>query len=193
MIHHRMRSVLIVHCSWLFLLAAGCNRDKGKIILNPPFDGKAKIGEVTATWNATGEERAFADGRKLAMPQVRMQYRVNVKNRLADKMFVRLSEFRLTGQGGTELGKDTARAECVLSVGDSPGVMRGDVWVNKNAAGDVRDYALTHFAVPLSELGQGHYREWMIQGRKAEAAAVDGELASYAAAPACPTGSAPES
>lgn len=184
----RTRSSLIAHCSWLLLsLAAACNRDEGKVILKPPFDAKAKIGEVTATWQATGEERAFADGRKLAAPQVRMQYQVNVRNRLADKMFVRLSELRLTSKDGVELGKDTARVDCVLRVGDSPGVLRGEVWIAQDAAKDVSGFTLTHFAVPLSELGQGHYREWMLQGRKGDAASVDAELGGYAAAPACPT------
>src|SRR5512134_3825211 len=106
-------SLLIAHCSLLLLTAAGCNRDEGKVILKPPFDAKAKVGEVTATWQATGEERAFADARKLAAPQVRLQYQVNVANRLADKMFVRLSDFRLTDKNGVELGKDVARVECI--------------------------------------------------------------------------------
>lgn len=183
------RSSLIAHCSLLLLaVAAGCNRDEGKVILNPPFDAKAKVGEVTATWQATGEERAFADGRKLAAPQVRLQYQVNVRNRLSDKMFVRLSDLRLTNKSGVELGKDAAHVECVLRVGDSPGVLRGEVWVAKDAAGDVSGFALTHFVVPLSEIGQGHYREWMLQGRKGDAASVDAEITGYAAAPACPTG-----
>lgn len=181
-----LRSTLIAHCSALLLVAAACNRDAGKVILTPPFDGKAKVGEVTATWQGTGEERAFADGRKLAAPQVRMQYRVSVRNRLADKMFVRLSEFRLLDDGGIELGRDAARVDCVLAVGDSAGVLAGDVWIAKEAADDVRNFGVTHFAVPLSEIGQGHYREWMLQGRKGDAASVDAEIAGYAGAPACP-------
>jgi hypothetical protein len=183
-----IRSSLIAHCSLLLVLTAGCNRDGGKIILNPPFDGKAKVGEVTATWQATGEERAFAEGRKLATPEVRLQYRVDLRNRLADKMFLRLADFRLTNKSGAELGKDTARVECVLAVGDSSGVLRGDVWVPKDSADDVDGFGLTHLAIPLSEIGQGHYREWMLQGRKGDAASVDAEIAGYAAAPACPRG-----
>jgi hypothetical protein len=184
----RSRNVsLIAHCSVLLLAVAGCNRDEGKVILKPPFDAKAKVGEVTATWQATGEERAFAEGRKLPAPQVRLQYQVNVQNRLSEKMFVRLSDFRLTDKSGVELGKDAARADCVLRVGDSNGVLRGEVWVSKDAADDVSEFAINHFVVPLSEIGLGHYREWVLQGRKGDEASVDAEIVSYAAAPACPT------
>jgi hypothetical protein len=171
----------------LILAAAGCNRDEGKVILKPPFDAKAKVGEVTASWEPTGEERAFADGRKLAAPQVRLQYQVNVQNRLAEKMFVRLSEVRLTDKDGVALGQDAARVDCVLRVGDSAGVLRGEVWVAKDKADEVSGFAITHLVVPLSEIGQGHYREWMLQGRKSDEASVDAEIAGYAAAPACPT------
>jgi len=180
-------SSLIAYCAVLLLAAAGCNRDEGKVILKPPFDAKAKVGEVTASWQPAGEERAFAEGRKLAAPQVRMQYQVNVRNRLSEKMFVRLSEFRLTDEDGVELGKDAARVDCVLRVGDSTGVLRGEVWVAKDAADDVSEFAINHFVVPLSEVGQGHYREWVLQGRKGDEASVDAEIVSYAAAPACPT------
>lgn len=54
----------IARGAWFLLFSAtGCHGDKGKIILNPPFDAKAKIGEVTATWQTSAEERAFAEGR----------------------------------------------------------------------------------------------------------------------------------
>jgi hypothetical protein len=175
--------------SWLILVvavaSAGCSRDGNKVILTPPFNDGTKIGEVSAQWENTGEERAFADGRKLDMPEVRFQYRVNVRNRLQDKVFVRLGGFRLVNEAGSEMGKSAARIECVLSVGDTPGLLRGDVWVPARGVRDVSGFGVTHFAVPLSERGRALYREWALQGRKSDAAAVDAEIGAYAAAPAC--------
>jgi hypothetical protein len=180
------RAVILITIP-LLLVSSGCS-DKNKVILTPPFDGHAKIGEVTASWQTTGEERAFAEGRKLETPEVRFQYRIDVRNRLEDKMFVRLSEFRLMNAGGGELAKDVRRVDCILSVGDSSGVIRGEVWVAKDAADDISGFGITHFSVPLGEIGRGHYREWALQGRTGDAATVDAEIAGYAAAPACPAG-----
>jgi hypothetical protein len=180
-----MRPLRIVIVTLMF---AACNRDGTKVLLTPPFNDNTKVAEVAAHWDDSGEERSFAGGRKLEEPQTRVRYRVDARNRLEDKLFVRLSEFRLVGDGGAELGKDEAAIECVLSVGDSSGVLSGDVWMTKRAAQLITGFGITHYAVPLSERAQGLYREWALQGRKADAATVDAEIQKYANAPPCPRG-----
>ena len=173
---------------WLAGIAlSACSRDKGTIYLVAPFNDSTKIGDVTATWTNTGEERAFADGKRLDAPQVKLQYAINVRSRLDDKAFVRLQDFKLMA-GSEEVGKDSARVECVLPVGDSPRILTGEVWIATDRAKNVNGFEVTHFAVPLSERGRSLYREWSLQGRPDQAAAVDSEITAYASAPPCPRG-----
>jgi hypothetical protein len=168
------------------LASAACSREANKVVLTPPFDEQAKIGEITAQWEATAEERAFADGRKLDEVQVRVHYRVDALNRLQDKLFVRLGDFRLLNESGIELGKDTGRIECALSAGQSNGVLSGDVWLSSRAVKNVGGFGITHLAVPLSERGRALYREWALKERAAEASTVDVDIQRFAAAGSCP-------
>lgn len=178
-----------VALNWpLVLLAIGvaCGRNGTKVMLSPPFNERTKIGEVTARWEITSEQREFAEGRKLDEPQVRVRYRVDVRNDLGDKMFLRLGEFRVMSETGRELARAGDRIECILAVGDSKGVLAGDLWVTKRASSAVHGFRISHFSLPLSERGRALYREWALQGRKADGAAVDAEIAAYARAAACP-------
>jgi hypothetical protein len=170
----------------LAVVFASCSRDGNRVILTPPFNDRTAIGEATARWENAGEERFFAGDRKLDEPQVRLRYRVDATNRLEDKLFVRLGDFRLVGKAGGEIARDGTRVECILGNGQTRGVLSGDVWVTAHAAGDIHGFGITHFAVPLSNRGRALYREWVLQGRKMDAAAVDAEIAAYAVAPDCP-------
>jgi hypothetical protein len=180
-----MRLVLLL---MVMVACAACSRDGSKVLLTPPFNDNTKVGEVTARWDDSGEERSFADGRKLEEPETRLRYRVDVRNRLEDKLFVRLSDFRLVAEGGAELGKSAGQIECVLSVGESTGVLSGDVWMTKRAVRSITGFGVTHYSLPLSERGQALYREWALQGRKGDAPTIDAEIQKYSSAPPCPRG-----
>jgi hypothetical protein len=172
---------------WLLLaLAAGCSRgDEVGIPLTAPFDRQRVVGSVTAEWKATDEERAFADGRRLEEPEVRVRYRVDVRNDLEDKVFVRLDAFTLVDTDGLTLGADRAEVACTLGTGAIEGVLAGDVWLPKRALERVQTFRVGHLAVPLSERGRSLYREWRMAGQSGAEAAVDAEITGYGAAPAC--------
>ncbi|MBI1814587.1 MAG: hypothetical protein HYR72_06395 [Deltaproteobacteria bacterium] len=163
----------------------GCSRDGESVPVVAPFNAESKIGEVTAVWQNTSEERAFADGTRLPEPQVRFQYRAEVHNRLHDKVFVRLTNFQLTDTQGLALATSPATVACALAGDATVAVLAGELWVPKNGVDAVRRFSVSPFVVPLSERGRALYREWLLQGRTDKAAAVDAEIAGYAAAPAC--------
>lgn len=173
---------------WIALalaLGLGCSRDGDSVRVVAPFNAESKIGEVTAVWQNTGEERAFADGTRLPEPQVRFQYRAEVHNRLHDKVFVRLTNFQLTDAQGLALATSPATVACALAGDATVAALAGELWVPNNRVDVVRGFGVSPFAVPLSERGRALYREWLLQGRTDKAAAVDAEIAGYAAAPAC--------
>lgn len=176
---------------WIILTVAlalvACSSDGDAVKLVAPFNERTVLGEVTAVWKSTGEERGFAAGARLKEPQARLRYRADVRNRLGDKLFIRLGTFQLVDDAGLEIGSDSASVECTLATGASQAVLAGDVWVPKQAVGKVRGFHLEHFAVPLNDRGRALYREWLLQGRPADTAAIDAEIARYAAAPPCPS------
>lgn len=165
-------------------LLVSCSHDD-TIKLAAPFNDRTVVGDVSAVWSNTGEERGFAAGDRLAEPDVRFSYRVDVHNRLGDKLFVRLGEFQLVGENGLPLATDPVRVECALADGATRGVLAGDIWVAKHATGMVKAFRVSHFAVPLSDRGRALYREWQLQGRPGAAAEIDAEIARYAAMPPC--------
>jgi hypothetical protein len=167
---------------------AGCGRNRNTVRLVAPFDQDVTLGEVTATWDKSGEERAFAGGTRLREPEVRFQYRLDVRNRLGDKLFVRLARFQLVGPNGLGLATDPASVECTLSAGNARAILSGEVWIPKSKAEQARGFQVMHFAVPLNERGRALYREWLLQGRPQRSGDVDSEIARYAAAPPCPQG-----
>ncbi len=180
----RLRGGAIAMCLLLGLLC-GCKRGEPGIPLTAPFDNEAVVGRVTATWSRSDEQRSFAEGVRLAEPEVRYRYRVTASNQLADKLFVRLGDFTLVGRSGLRAGSDSRGVECVLAAGQAEPVLQGDVWVSAKATGDIRGFDAAHLAVPLSDVGRGMYRSWLLQGRPDQGPQVDAEIATYAAAPAC--------
>ncbi len=178
----RVRSLTI------FLLAAvslACSRDRSTVVVTAPFNDSTKIGELTAVWNDSGEERAFANAQRLDTPEVRFRFRVDARNRLDDGMFVRLGNFQLVDRSGLTIAASDQRAECILNAGTTEGVLSGEVWVPKTAVNDVAGFRVAQFGVPLSERGRSLYREWLLQERAHEPAQADAEIAGYLAAPAC--------
>lgn len=177
-----MRALLVTWRTVLpLLLAWGCTHEAERVFLTAPFNERTEIGEVTADWRHSGDERNVADGES----EVRIAYRVDVRSRLHDPMYVELSDFRLVGTNGATTRGDGATVKCKLEPGLSEGVLHGNVWVSKHAAERVRDFRVTHFAVPLSDRGRALYREWLLQRRPDETAAIDAEIAQLAAAPPC--------
>lgn len=176
---------VVVGGSVLCIGLAGCRHGGQTVPLTAPFDERVVVGEVSAVWNSTGEERAFADAVRLKEPQIRFHYRADVRNRSGQKLFVRLGQFDLVDDKMLALGQDAASVDCTLSAGSVEGVLAGDIWVTKGHADKVRGFGLNHFAVPLDDRNRAHYRAFRLQGRPAETADIDAEIARYAAAPPC--------
>jgi len=166
------------------MLFFGCRRDEGAVLLAPPY-ADDKIGDVSAVWSDTGEERAFAEGRRLDGPEVRFRYRVDVRNRLEEKVFLRLEEFNLIAADGVAIAKDPARVECALNAGRTTGVLSGEIWVPKRRVQEVRSFRIGHLSVPLGDRARAAYREWLLKGRPGATTEVDAEIGRYAAVPAC--------
>jgi hypothetical protein len=163
----------------------GCSRDSGGVLLTAPFNDRTEIGRVTAVWKNAGEARAFADGVRLAEPEVRFQYRVDVKNDMEHPVFVRLGGFELLSKDGLALGRDDSGVECTVGSRGAEGALSGSVWIPKRSADKVGSFRISHFAVPLNDRGRALYREFLLSTRPGEARAIDAEIAAYAAARGC--------
>lgn len=168
----------------LTLLLAACSHDNGHP-LSPPFDDRTVLGSVSAVWTETSDQRGFAEGDRLQQPQVRLQYRVDVRNRTNQKVFIRLGNFQLVDAQGLPLGADQASIECDLPDGQLNGVLRGDVWLPIDARRKVSGFRIASLAIPLDDKGRDKYRAWQLQGRPDAGAEIDKEIARLAAAPTC--------
>jgi hypothetical protein len=169
----------------LLVSLPGCSRDSGGVLLTAPFNDATEIGRVTAVWENTGEERAFADATRLKEPEVRFQYRVDVKNDMDHPMFVRLGGFELLSKEGLQVGRDGAGVECIVATQGAQGVLSGSVWIAKHSADRVGGFQIGHFAVPLNDRGRALYREFLLSTRPQDAQAIDAEIAAYAGAKSC--------
>jgi hypothetical protein len=169
----------------LLLLGASCSRDSKAVLLTAPFNDETEVGEVTATWKATGKDRAFADATRLEEPEVELQYRVDLRNDLKEPAFVRLAGFQLLSRDGLAVGRDDRKVECSLAPGKTQGVLAGSVWVAKRNADQVEAFTIERFSVPLSERARALYGEWLLQSRPGQEKAIEAELGGYAAAPPC--------
>jgi hypothetical protein len=175
------REVLIA----LLLLVGACARGGDGQALMTPFDTEKAVGAVTAVWRPSGEERGFDAATRLNEPEVGFRYRLDARSDLDDKLFVRLEAFALVDADGLALGTDDASVGCTLAPGRTEGVLAGTVWVPKSAVQHVDGFRVRRLVVPLGERGRALYREWALEGRPGDAAAIDGEIASYAAAAPC--------
>lgn len=183
----RRAAVLGLGLAIALAVLAGCTRDGGEgVPLAAPFDEVRVFGTVTAAWQATDEERAFAGGVRLAAPEVRVRYRLDVETELEDKAFIRLSGFTLVDEDGHALGDPAPETvACTLGSGRLERVLAGDVWIPESAVARINGFRVERLAVPLSERGRGLYHAWRLEGRPDAAPAVDAEIAGYAAAPPC--------
>ncbi len=164
----------------VLLAGAGCARSESSVELMAPFSDDTKVGQLTARWMASGEERTNAGVTERAVI-----VRIDAVNRLADRLYLRLRGLRLLGPSGP-LPAGAAGVGCTLAPGLTRAVLSGRVWVAAAEANAIRGVHVEHFAVPLSERGRAFYREFLLRQRPAAtAAAVDAELDAYAAAPPC--------
>ena len=144
-----------------------------------PFSDDTVVGELTATWSDSGEERPRAG---TTDRERKVTFRVDAVNYLSDGLALRLRDFRLLA-GGAAI--DTAAvADCTLAPGATPRVLAGSVWVAASQARAIGGFQVERLAVPLSERGRAFYREFLLLQRP-DAAAIDAELAAYAAEPPC--------
>jgi hypothetical protein len=163
---------------------AACHRTPDGLPLTAPDDA-TRLGTVSATWQATADERGFAKGARLAEPELRFRYRVDAHNGVGDKLFVRLDRFELVDEKGMTVAAAEESVECTLGAGTSEGALAGDVWVRKRDADRVRDFRIRRFAAALDDDGRKAYRAWLLKGRPGEDTAVDQEIAKQAAAKPC--------
>ena len=185
----RARSLL----GWRWLLPAlallpvlaACSQGDEGVELTAPFNAETEVADVTAIWTNSGQERTTAGETALKEPEVRVRYRVDVRNRLKGRLFVHLANFRLMDDQGKELSSDTQSAECTVGAGTTEGVLDGAVWVPKSAIDKTKEFRVDHFSVPLSARGRALYRQYLLERRPGAAAAIDAELARYVAAPPC--------
>lgn len=180
-----MRSFTAVFAFCTVVFLAGCHDDSTRLYVTAPFNEETELADVNAVWRDTGEERNFAESSRLDEPQVRFQYKVDLRNRLEHGLYVRLGGFQLVDDAGLSLGKADDSVKCVLAPGTTEAVLEGGVWVPKRSAKKVAGFRLRRFGVPLSERGRAMYREWLLQRRPEEGDAIDAELAGYAATPPC--------
>ncbi len=168
----------------IILTVVGCQRAPEGLPLTAPGDD-ARLGTVSATWQATSEERGFANAARLDEPEVRFRYRVDVHNQGDEKLFVRLERFELVDEAGMALAAAGETVECTLGAGNAEGALAGDVWVKKRDAGRVKSFGVRRFAAALDDDGRAQYRAWLLQGRPGEEAAIDREIARQAGAKPC--------
>ncbi len=163
---------------------AGCHRSPEGLPLTAP-GGDDRLGTVSATWQATDDERGFANAARLDEPEVRFRYRVDVHHGGDEKLFVRLERFELVDEGGLTVAAADEAVECTLAAGTAEGTLAGDVWVRKRDAERVRDFRIRRVAAALGDAGRVQYRAWLLQGRPGDGAAIDQEIARQAAAKPC--------
>ena len=163
----------------MLLAGGGCARLDQTVELKPAFSDDTVVGQLRPTWTVSGEERDTDSGR-----QRRLILRVDAINRLAEPVYLRLSGLRLVDPGAP-IPADAARAECALPPGTTDGVLQAIVWTPVAHLDDIRGVEVDYFAVPLSQRGRAFYREFLLQQRPTDAAAIDAVIATYAAAPVC--------
>jgi hypothetical protein len=157
------------------LIVAGCARSKTTIDLLPPFSDDTVVGQLAITWSVGS---APAEGR-----DCEVTFRVDASNRLADRLYLRLRDARVVGQDVH--AATPAGIQCALAPGATTGVLVGGASMPCAEANRVRDLQVDHLVIPLSQRGQSFYREFLLRQRPADGAAIDAEIAVYAAAPAC--------
>jgi hypothetical protein len=168
----------------LLLTVAGCQRSPDGLPLTAPGDDD-RLGTVSATWQATDDERGFKNAARLEEPEVRFRYRVDVHNSADDKLFVRLVRFALVDEAGMALASADDVVECTLGPGTAEGTLTGDVWVRKRDTERVKNFSIRRFTAALGDEGRAHYRAWLLEGRPGDEAAVDQEITRQAAAKPC--------
>jgi hypothetical protein len=153
-------------------LTVGCQRGPSALYITAPFNEETRLARVDATWQVAEGGQA--------------KYSVQVENSLADRLYVRLEGFSLTGAHGKALAQAVGQGACVLARGQKATVIAGDLLLPAEAAGHIDGFDVKRFGVPLSERGRAIYREFLLQSQKFSGAEVDAELAGYQNAPPCP-------
>ncbi len=151
----------------LIVTLSSCRRAEPGIELIAAFSAESRVGRLTATWHDVGSGH--------------VEYRVEVVNQLADPLYIRLGGFTLQ-RGGTAVGHAADQSACVAPAGATVSPLAGQMTVD---GGPADGFEVERFALPLSERGRSFYREYLLQRRPGDTAAIDAEIAAYARAPAC--------
>jgi hypothetical protein len=163
----------------LVLICAACTRSNRPIELKPAFSDDTVVGELRPSWSVTSDERGNGNGLER-----RVAVRVDAVNQLSDKLYVRLTKLRLVGPNGP-IRIDDATVACALASGETPALLQGSSWIPTADIDRLRALQVDQFTVPLSQRGRAFYREFLLMQRPSDSVAIDAEIATYAAAPAC--------
>jgi hypothetical protein len=175
--HGTRGTVALCAALTLALQCTGCTRSSGRMELLAAFSDDTVVGELSATWtDATAADRSAPPGRQVHV-------RVQGVNRLADRLYVELREFRLVTADGNAVV--VGNAACALAPQASGVVLEGEAWLTGSANNSVRGFRVDPLAVPLSDRGVAFYREFLLAQRPGAEADIDRVLAAYAAAPRC--------
>lgn len=150
----------------------GCRRAEEGVFVVAPFNDHTRLARVDARW-ATPK----ADGA--------VEFEVRVESRLADRLYVRLASFALTAADGRTLARSGEERSCVLAPKATERVLAATVRLPPGAADEVAGFTLETFGVPLSQRGQGIYREYLLQFRGRTIPEADAEIQGYQASPPC--------
>ena len=166
----------------MLLTCTACSRSNRPIELKPAFSDDTIVGELRPSWSVTSDERGTGNSLER-----RVAVRFDAVNRLSDPLYVRLTKVRLVGPKGP-IRLDDASVACALAPGETHGLLQSSVWMPAADVDSLRALQIDQFTVPLSERGRAFYREFLLLQRPSDAVAIDAEIATYAAAPACVEG-----
>jgi hypothetical protein len=141
------------------------------------FSDDTVVGDLSATWtDAPAADRS-------AQPDRPVHVRVQASNRLGDRLYVELREFRLVTADGNAVALGSAA--CTLAPEASGVMLERDVWIPGSASNSIRGFRVDPLAVPLSARGRAFYREFLLAQRPGTADEIDSLLAGYTASAPC--------
>jgi hypothetical protein len=158
------------------LLSAGCAREprpEQVLEMKAIFSESTIAGELLATWQTGRPDQA---GRRP------LTLRLTARNRLAERLYVRVGDIRVLAPGGAVPVPGSVDG-CLLAGDARLPLFRATVTL-ADADTAVSGIAVEYTAVPLSERGRAFHREYL-RRRRPTLEEIDAELDAFAAAPPC--------